>query len=239
MFHVKSKALSMVADNYGLGRDQTAQLAAILGELQDDKHAPTTVRDADRATDVHLADSLTALGIEAVVTARRIADLGSGAGFPGLALAVALPGVEVSLVESQRRKCEFLERVRLAAKVKNAQIVPARAEEWGDGISNNDVVLARALAEQAVVLEYAAPLLRLGGTLVDWRGVRVPAEEDVADRAAAILGLRRTEVRRVVPYGGARHHHLHVFVKSEETPARFPRRAGIARKRPLGYRTAR
>jgi 16S rRNA (guanine527-N7)-methyltransferase len=239
VFHVKPRALTAVADNYGLSRDQTAQLAAILRELGEDEHAPTAVRDADRATDVHLADSLTALGIEAVVAARRIADLGSGAGFPGLALAVALPGVQASLVESQRRKCEFLERVRLAAKVENAHIVPARAEEWGDGISNNDVVLARALAEQAVVLEYAAPLLRLGGSLVDWRGVRVPAEEDVADRAAAILGLRRTEVRRVVPYERARDHHLHVFVKIDETPARFPRRAGMARKRPLGHRAAR
>jgi 16S rRNA (guanine527-N7)-methyltransferase len=221
-----------------LGDRQLDQLEAILRALQSDEHAPTTVRDVDRATDVHLADSLTALEVEAVGRAGQIADIGSGAGFPGLALAVALRRAEVHLVESQRRKCEFLASVCYAAELENARVVLARAEEWANGLSRNDVVVARALAAQPVVLEYAAPLLRLGGTLVDWRGVRVPAEEDVAGHAAAVLGLRRTEVRRVIPYKGARDHHLHVFVKVEETPARFPRRAGIARKRPLGHRTA-
>jgi 16S rRNA (guanine527-N7)-methyltransferase len=236
---VKHPALSTLTDRYALGRGQAAQLQAILHELQSDEHAPTTVRDADRATGIHIADSLTALEVGAVGAARRVVDVGSGAGFPGLALAVALPGAEVSLVESQRRKCEFLERARLAAGIENASVVLARVEEWDGGVSRNDVVLARALAVQSVVLEYAAPLMRMGGTLVDWRGKRTPEEEDAADRAAALLGLLRTEVRRVVPYEGARDHHLHVFVKVEETPARFPRRAGMARKRPLGHRTAR
>jgi 16S rRNA (guanine527-N7)-methyltransferase len=236
---VKTTALATLAGRYGLDRTQMAQLGAILRGLQSDEHAPTTVRDAELAADVHLADSLSALEIEAVGAAGQIADIGSGAGFPGLALAVALPGAEVNLVESQRRKCEFLERVCLAAGVENARVVPARAEEWSDGISRNDVVLARALAAQPVVLEYAAPLLRMGGTLLDWRGKRVLEEEGLAENAAGMLGLRRTALRRVVPFEGARDHHLHVFVKVAETPARFPRRAGVARKRPLGHRTAR
>jgi len=181
-----------------------------------------------------VADSLAALAFGAVRAAGRIADLGSGAGFPGLALAIALPAAEVSLVESQRRKCEFLERARTAAQVANARVVCGRAEDWSAGASLNDVVVARALAPQAVVLEYAAPLLRLDGTLVDWRGKRDPRAEAAADRAAAVLGLRRETVRRVAPSEGATDHHLHVFVKAETTPERFPRRAGIARKRPLG-----
>jgi 16S rRNA (guanine527-N7)-methyltransferase len=236
---VKSNALTKLGERYGLGEDQLTQLSAILLALQGDEQAPTTVTEVAEATDVHLADSLTALEIEAVKGAGRIADLGSGVGFPGLALAVALPGAEVSLVESQRRKCEFLERVCLAARVENARVVLTRAEEWSDGISRNDVVVARALAAQPVVLEYAAPLLRLGGTLVDWRGRCVSEEEEAADHAAALLGMRRTEVRKVVPFEEARDHHLHVFVKEEETPSRFPRRTGVANKRPLGHRTAR
>lgn len=202
--------------------------------LEADEHAPTAIREQDRAAKVHVADSLVALELDAFATATRIADLGSGAGFPGLALAVALPGAQVSLVESQRRRCEFLERVCVAAHVENARVVCARAEEWREGASRNDVALARALAPQPVVLEYAAPLLVVGGTLVDWRGRRVREEEIAADRAASTLGLRRTEVRRVTPFDGARDRHLHVFVKVSETPPRFPRRAGIARKRPLG-----
>ena len=72
------------------------------------------------------------------------------------------------------------------------------------------------------------------GTLVDWRGARVAKEETKADHAAVLLGLRRLEIRAVTPFAGATNLHLHVFVKDDATPARFPRRAGIARKRPLG-----
>jgi len=206
----------------------------VLALLESDEHAPTTLRTREQAARTHVADSLAALSIEAITAAQRIADLGSGAGFPGLALAVALPAAEVSLVESQRRRCEFLERACTAAAIANARVVWARAEEWREGISRNDVVSARALAPQAVVLEYAAPLLRLGGAVVDWRGRRDPAGEAAADLAAAELGLRREAVHRVPAFAGASEHHLHVFVKAQETPERFPRRAGIARKRPLG-----
>jgi 16S rRNA (guanine527-N7)-methyltransferase len=84
------------------------------------------------------------------------------------------------------------------------------------------------------VLEYAAPLLRLGGTLVDWRGARARGEEEGAARAAEQLGMRLGRINRVEPFDGARNRHLHEFIKVAETPARFPRRAGMARKRPLG-----
>jgi 16S rRNA (guanine527-N7)-methyltransferase len=205
----------------------------VLAVLEADEHAPTAIRAPEQAMQAHVADSLVALEIEAVSMAGRLADLGSGVGFPGFALAVALPTAEVSLVESQRRKCEFLERARAAGAVENAQVVCSRAEEWQDGVERNDVVVARALAPQSVVLEYAAPLLRMGGVLVDWRGRRDPSSEDAAQRAAAVLGLRRQEIRRVIPFEQATDRHLHVFVKEAATPARFPRRAGMARKRPL------
>ncbi len=230
----EGKHLRTLAASRALSTDALSQLDAVLALLQADEHAPTTIRDQDRAARVHVADSLAALELDAVKAAQRIADLGSGAGFPGLALAVALPGAEVSLVESQRRRCEFLERMCTAAEIDNACVVCSRAEEWRAGIARCDVVTARALAPQPVVLEYAAPLLRMGGTLVDWRGRRDEAAERAGERAAAVLGLSLVEVRRVVPFEGASDHHLHVFVKTDETPARFPRRAGMARKRPLG-----
>ncbi len=217
-----------------LSAAQQQQLTGVLELLERDEHAPTTVRAPEEAARTHVADSLAALGLDVVLDARQIADLGSGAGFPGLALAVALPDAHVSLVESQRRKCEFLARVCTATAIENASVVCSRAEEWREGASRNDVVVARALAPQAVVLEYAAPLLRLGGALVDWRGRRSPEAEAQASHAAQELGLRREAIHRVVPFAGATNHHLHVFAKVSETPPRFPRRAGIARKRPLG-----
>lgn len=106
-------------------------------------------------------------------------------------------------------------------------------EEWEEGVGGSDVVLARALAAPAVVIEYAAPLLRLGGTLVEWRGRREMEAERAGLLAARQLGLELAEIRRVKPYDGARHHHLHVYLKDRETPSGFPRRPGIARKRPV------
>lgn len=217
---------------------QWEQIDRALAVLAADEHAPTTIRDPERAFQAHVLDSLVALELEAVRSARRIVDMGSGAGFPGVALAVALPEAEVALVESQRRKCEFLQRLCAAAGVANAQVVCTRVEEWSAGRCRADVALARALAPQPVVLEYAAPLLRLAGVLVDWRGRREPDAEEAGLRAAAELGLGRTQMQAVHPLPGATDRHLHVFVKTRHTPARFPRRAGMARKRPLGRLTA-
>jgi 16S rRNA (guanine527-N7)-methyltransferase len=183
---------------------------------------------------VHVADSLVALELSPVRDARTIVDLGSGAGFPGLPLAVARPDCEVRLLESQRRKCAYLEDAIAYAGIHNARVVCARAEDWTAGASANDLVTARAVGPQPVVLEYAAPLLRLGGVLVDWRARRVAAEELAAGRAAAVLGLALVGIEKVEPFEGARHRNLHVYTKVGETPATFPRRAGMARKRPLG-----
>jgi 16S rRNA (guanine527-N7)-methyltransferase len=228
------KRLGELTERYGLGGRQYEQLAALLEVLEREQLAPTTVRAPEQAVDGHIADSLVALELKVVRKARTIADLGAGAGFPGVALAVALPAAEVSLIDSQRRKCKFLEGMLARVGVENARAVCARVEEWSDGASANDVVVARALAAQPVVLEYAAPVLRLGGALVDWRGRRNAEEEAQAAHAADELGLRLLEIRHTEPYAGARDHHLHVFQKVTETPPRFPRRAGIARKRPLG-----
>ncbi len=218
----------------GLTDGQLDRLSALLTALEADEHAPTAAQERDLAIYVHLADSLTALDVGAVREAQTLADLGSGAGFPGLALAIALPAARVVLVESQRRKCEFLERAISAADIANATVFCGRAEEWPAGLAANDVVTARALAPQPVVLEYAAPLLKVGGTFVDWRGARDEAEELAASRAAAELGMGLEEIRWVEPFPGARDRHLHVFSKSGPTPSRYPRRPGVARKRPLG-----
>jgi 16S rRNA (guanine527-N7)-methyltransferase len=223
-----------VAARWDLDARASAGLAAALDLLASDPAAPTAVRDPARAVHAHVADSLMALELAPVAAARRIADLGSGAGFPGLALALALPDARVALVESAARKCEFLARAVEAAGAENAEVVHARAEAWREGLAACDLVTARALAALPVVVEYAAPLLAPGGTLVAWRGRRDAGAEAAAGRAAAEVGLEPVEVRRVEPYAGARDRHLHVFRKSAPTPARFPRRAGMARKRPLG-----
>jgi 16S rRNA (guanine527-N7)-methyltransferase len=227
-------AVESLAARYVLGSVQREQLEALLALVERDPRAPTTVRSPELAVARHLADSLVSLNVDAVRAAETIADVGSGAGFPGLPLAVALTGCHVRLVESLGRKRAFLEEALAELALPNARVVCARAEDWSGGMSANDIVVARAVGPQPVVLEYAAPLLRLGGTLVDWRGRRDAEEERRSARAAAELGLEPVSVERVVPFEGARDHHLHVFSKARITPARFPRRTGMARKRPLG-----
>ena len=207
-------------------------LEDLLTALEAEPDPPTTVRARDEARRTHLADSLAGLEIDALREAGRIADLGAGAGFPGLPLAIALPHARVDLIESTEKKCEVIRRLAAAAEARNATAVYARAEEWaaGDGREAYDAVTARALAALPVLVEYAAPLLVEGGILVAWKGRRDEAEEEAGARAAGQLGMSTQEVRQAGPF---EHHYLHVYGKTDRTPPRFPRRPGMASKRPL------
>ncbi len=230
--------IESLGQRYGLAGPSRRQLATLLDHVAADPGAPTAVTDRAAILRDHLADSLVALELDCVRTAARIADLGAGAGFPGLPLAIALPGSQVHLIESSGRKCEFIAAAAARCAITNGAVVHSRAEEWRAGLRTCDLVTARALAPLAVVAEYAAPLLRIGGVVVAWRGRRQPDDEAAGARAAAELGLEPLEPIRVVPYPGAVHRHLHPLVKASATPQRFPRRAGIARKRPLGMSAA-
>lgn len=211
------------------------RLLALLNALAAEPAPPTTVQEPSAALDRHVADSLSGLLVEELRAALRIADVGAGAGFPGLALAAALPGAEVDLIEATSRKCEVIARLALAAGLAHARPVPYRAEEWadGEGAGAYDVVTVRALAPLAVLVEYAAPLLRMGGTLVAWKGARDADEEAAGAEAAEILGLAPAEPLTVRPFRGSQRRALHLYSKQRPTPERFPRRAGMASKRPL------
>ncbi len=180
---------------------------------------------------MHIADSLVGLELEAVREASRIVDLGSGAGPPGLVLAIARPDAEVVLVESVGKKCAWLQRTVEELGVENVRVACARAEELDE--APFDVVTARALGSLPVLCEYAAPLLREGGSLVAWKGAVDAQEEADGLHAAEVLGLERVEVRAVEPYKGSERRTLHVFRKIAPTPAGYPRRPGMAAKRPL------
>lgn len=228
--------MTALVDRHGLPASVATSFDALLKALAASGDAPTTVRAPEEALDRHLADGLTALELEEVRAARSICDVGAGAGFPGLALAVALPAARVDLLEAGGRKCAVIERLAAAAGAGNARALPLRAEDWaaGEGSGAYDLVTARAVAPLAVLAEYAAPLLLDGGVLVAWKGVRDAEEERGGADAAAALGLEPRAVLAVTPFAGARDRHLHVYAKVAPTPPGFPRRPGMARKRPLG-----
>jgi 16S rRNA (guanine527-N7)-methyltransferase len=190
----------------------------------------------ERAWRVHVADSLSGLEVQDLRDAAMVADIGSGAGFPGLALAVALPQAQVDLIESVGRKCDFMQRAIDVAEIGNARVVNARSEQWASsaGRERYEAATARAVGRLASLAELASPLLIDGGVLVAWKGKRDAEEEAQLDRAARQLGMAPERVLAVGPSAGSEHRHLHLIRKHGLTPAELPRRPGVAKKRPRG-----
>jgi 16S rRNA (guanine527-N7)-methyltransferase len=228
--------LEELAQLYALPPKAPATLRTLLELVQAEPTSITTVRDPERGVDLHVADSLAGLAVPAVREARSIADLGSGGGFPGLVLAAVLPEARVTLVESVGKKCKFLARAADALGLHNVDVVNARAEAWQAGLGTQEVVTARALAPLNVIVEYAAPLLVDGGAFVAWKGRRDPSAEADGVAAADIVGLEPADSDPIpveTSIHGADARHLYVYLKVRETPDEFPRREGMARKRPL------
>lgn len=227
--------LAELSDSYALDAGAAGRCARLLELVDQAPLSLTTVRDPGRAVEIHIADSLTGLAVPALRSAASIADLGSGGGFPGLVLAAALPAARVTLVESVGKKATFLRAAANQLGLRNVTVVTARAEAWPDGIGAHDVVTARALATLNVLLEYAAPLLRLGGALVAWKSAMSEAELSDAGAAAALLQMSPPNRIQVAPEAvkGADLRYLYVSSKLSETPEGYPRREGMARKRPI------
>ena len=215
---------------------QREALETVLDLLARERASVSSVTDPERAWRVHVEDSLTGLDVEELSSAERIADIGSGAGFPGLVLAVALPHSQVDLIESVGRKCEFIQRAIDAAGISNANVINARSEEIaaGDRRDSYDAVTARAVGRLSTLAELASPLLRDGGILIAWKGKRDPDEEQQLERAADQLAMRPEQILDVGDRAGSKHRHLHVLHKLGPTPDDLPRRAGMAKKRPRG-----
>jgi 16S rRNA (guanine527-N7)-methyltransferase len=205
-------------------------------EMLAEARAPISASTLPRARDVHIADSLTGLGLEPLRSARRIADLGSGAGLPGLVLAAELAHARVDLIESVVRKCEFMGAAIERMGLRNAAVVCERSEDWAsaEGREAYDAVTARAVGRLATLAELASPLLRDGGVLVAWKGARSENEEADLARAVERLALEPIEIRSVRPYRGSRDRHIHLLRKNGPTPKELPRRPGMAAKRPFG-----
>jgi 16S rRNA (guanine527-N7)-methyltransferase len=215
---------------------QREALEKVLALLAEERASVSSITEPARAWQVHVSDSLTGLEIGGLRDASRIADIGSGAGFPGLPLAVALPGARLDLIESVGRKCEFIQRSIDAADIGNAAVINARSEEVATGARRDsyDAVTARAVGRLSTLAELASPLLRDGGVLVAWKGKRDAGEEAQLEGAADQLAMHPEQILDVGDRAGSKHRHLHVLRKLGPTPAGLPRRPGMAKKRPRG-----
>lgn len=214
---------------------QIERLLPVLELLERDPASLSSVTDPATALEVHLLDSLSGTLVSELDESVKVVDIGAGAGFPGIPLAVARPESSFDLIDSVGRKVDFMHKAIEALGLDNARAVKIRSEDLArsEGREAYGLATARAVAPLAVLAELASPLLEQGGTLVAWKGSREQREEN---ELASISGRIAMEVDRMLPvrpFASSRIRHLYVLKKTAATPPGLPRRPGMARKRPL------
>ncbi len=202
--------------------------------IENQKQNLISRQTADTEIDKHILDSL-ALQRFLSLDSETLVDIGSGAGFPGFILGLVSRETSVTLVESDQKKSRFLQETQQALQAKNIRVVRERAEALGQNPQFRgqfSLCTSRAVARIRVLLEYALPLLKVGGSLYLWKGPRYSEELSEAQSALALLGgtfeqvyaysLCESETRYIVK-----------IIKTSETPLKYPRKIGIPTKRPL------
>lgn len=201
----------------------------------------TAITDYEQVQIRHFLDSLSCLSAEEARRAlsrpdARMIDVGTGAGFPGIPLKLVCPATRLTLLEATGKKVTFLEHVVDRLRLRRVGIIKARAEDLAHDPAHRqqyDLILARAVAELPIVVEYTLPFCRTGGWVIAQKGEAGAAEAWGASRSIAILGGELTRVLSVELAGLPEDRSLVVIEKVSPTPDTYPRRPGIPSKRPL------
>ena len=198
----------------------------------------TAVTEEAEMIDKHYVDSLIALSVPGLIPRTgTLIDVGTGAGFPGLPLALACPELRVTLMDAQKKRLNFLQAVIDDLQVRNVTLVHARAEDGAQFPQHRekyDVAVARAVASLSVLSEYLLPFVRVGGKAVCWKGPALSEEIQQGRRAAHLLGGRVEEPLNVTIPGRDWQHTLLPVSKTAKTARQYPRKAGTPSKSPLG-----
>lgn len=191
----------------------------------------------EELADRHFTDSLTVLKTDLLDGAASLIDVGTGAGFPGMALALARPELRVTLLDSQQKRLNFLAEVIRETGSENVTLVHARAEDGGrkpELRERFDLAAARAVAPLSVLCEYLLPYVRTGGRALCWKGPALGEEMGAGRRAAFLLGGRLQEPVAMNTAGRDWDHVILPISKVSPTPKGYPRRAGMPKTKPLG-----
>ena len=198
----------------------------------------TAVTDEDEMIDRHYVDSLMALKEPGLIPeSGRLIDVGTGAGFPGMPLALACPELQVTLMDAQQKRLTFLQAVMDELNVQNVTLVHRRAEDGAkDAVLREqfDVAVARAVAPLAVLSEYLLPFVKVGGQALCWKGPALQDELTQGRRAAFLLGGQAGEPIPCKFPGREWQHQLLPIRKVAKTARQYPRKAGTPSKSPLG-----
>lgn len=224
--------------NLILGPRQQAQFAAYERELLDwnSRFNLTAIREPQEIRVKHFLDSLSCSLAWKNTPPRRLVDVGTGAGFPGLALKILYPSMRLTLVESVGKKAAFCQHLAALLGLKEVTVLTQRAEEAGKNPAHReqyDWAVARAVAALPILTEYLLPLVRVGGAMLAQKGESGPAEAQAAEKALRLLGGRLRQVIPLTLPGVVEERYLVVADKVSATPPQYPRGVGMAAKKPL------
>lgn len=196
----------------------------------------TAIRDVESIRSKHFLDSFSCVLAWKANPPRRLVDVGTGAGFPGIPLKIIHPTMHVTLVESVGKKAMFCQHVIQTLGLDDMEVIHARAEDAGHDPAHRetyDWAVARAVANMNILAEYLLPLVKLGGTMLAQKGESGPAEAQSAEKAMKLLGGKLKQLIPVHLPGVADDRYLVLVEKIAATPPRYPRKAGIPMKTPL------
>ncbi len=239
----KERRIKERLEAMGLSCDGAAPLRlAVYHELLSDWNTRMNLTgdtDFDTVLDRHFSDSLTPLTLHGLFPqGAKLVDVGSGAGFPGLPLAIARPDLSVTLMDSLAKRIRFLDAVTEELGLCNVQTLHRRAEDGGQEATLReafDLAVARAVAPTAVLCELLLPLVKAGGKMVCYKGPAAKEEAEAANRAAALLGGKPVEILPVaMAFQPDWQHALVICEKMQKTVRQYPRKAGIPSRIPLG-----
>ncbi len=198
----------------------------------------TAVLEESEMVDRHYVDSLAPLKTENLLPhGALIIDVGSGAGFPGLPLAIARPDIHITLLDAQQKRVRFLQEAASLLHLKNVKAVHGRAEDMAslnEFREKFDIATARAVASLPTLLELLLPFVRIGGRALCWKGPAVLLELPSGDKAAKLLGGKLEEPIPTPIPGRDWAHLLLSCLKTERTLRQYPRKAGTPGRAPLG-----
>ncbi len=196
----------------------------------------TAVRDPDQAWRRMMVDSLTAVPGMPEEEGALVIDVGTGGGLPGIPLAIACPGLLVTLLEATGKKAKFVKETAEALGLENVRVVNGRAETAGRMPAHRqhyDAAICRAVGPMAVLLELCLPLVKVGGKLLAMKGPKAEAELREAGDAMAVLGAGEVALIDAYPEGFENDLVIVSVIKDRPTPGEYPRAPGLPKMQPL------